>query len=93
MSDKENKKDELINNLNYIDQARIKRMKERGHILSMLEEFEILSIKFYHDKLTEKREVIKFITLVKYFAENAPTEALKLRCKFILEKYVDKHGL
>lgn len=77
----------------HIDQARIKRMKTRGHMMSMLEEFEILRLKFIYGKLEDKRDASRFVTLLKYFAENGPSEALRLNCKYMLEKYVEKFGL
>lgn len=92
MSD-ESKKEEIVNNVNHIDEARVKRMKTRGHMMSMLEEFEVLRIKFFYDKLTDKREAVRFVTLVKYFMENGPSEAMRLSCRLMHEKYIEKQGL
>ena len=93
MSNEEDKKQELPSNLTHIDSARVKRLKERGHMMTMLEEFEVLRLKFFYDKLTDKQEATRFITLVKYFMENGPTEAMRLSCKLMYEKYIAKHGL
>jgi len=79
--------------VSHIDQARIRRMKERGHQMSMYEEFEILRLKFIYGKLEDKQETTRFVTLIKYFMENGPSEAMRLNCKFMYEKYVEKFGL
>lgn len=77
----------------HIDLARIKRMKVRGHQWSMLEEFEILRVKFIYGKLEDKQETTRFVTLIKYFMENGPSEAMRLNCKLMYEKYIEKYGL
>ena len=93
MSEQDDKKPEDPSNVNHIDEARVKKMKMRGHMMSMLEEFEVLRIKFFYDKLTDKQEATRFITLVKYFMENGPTEAMRLSCRLMFEKYMEKQGL
>lgn len=87
------KKEEIVNNVNHIDEARLKKMKTRGHMMSMLEEFEVLRIKFFYDRLTDKQEATRFVTLVKYFMENGPSEAMRLSCRLMYEKYIEKQGL
>lgn len=79
--------------VNHIDEARVKRMKTRGHMMTMLEEFEVLRLKFFYDKLTDKQEATRFVTLVKYFMENGPTEPMRLSCRLMYEKYIEKQGL
>lgn len=84
---------EVLAEVTHIDTLRIDKMRERGHLPSMFEEFEILRIKFMYDKLTDPQEAIKFVTLLKYFAENGPSEAMRLSCSFMLERYVKKFEL
>lgn len=79
--------------VNHIDEARVKRMKTRGHMMTMLEEFEVLRLKFFYDKLTDKQEATRFVTLLRYFKQHGPTEAMRLSCQLMLEKYVDKFNL
>lgn len=79
--------------VNHIDEARVKRMKTRGHMMTMLEEFEVLRLKFFYDKLTDKQEATRFVTLVKYFMENGPTEPMRLSCRLLYEKYIEKQNL
>lgn len=93
MSEQDDKKPEEPSNVNHIDEARVKKMKMRGHMMSMLEEFEVLRIKFFYDKLTDKQEATRFVTLLRYFKDNGPTEAMRLSCQLLLEKYVDKFNL
>lgn len=89
----EPKKDETVATVNHIDEARIKKMKVKGHMMSMIEEFEVLKLKFFYDKLTDKAEATRFVTLVKYFMENGPTEPFRLSCRLMYEKYMEKQGL
>lgn len=93
MDEQQPKKEEIIGTINHIDEARVKRLKTRGHMMSLIEEFETLRVKFFYDKLTDKQEATRFITLVKYFMENGPTEPMRLSCKLMYEKYIEKHGL
>lgn len=89
MDDQEKKESEVT----HIDQARVKRMKTRGHMMSMLEEFECLRVKFFYDKLDDRKDATRFVTLTKYFMDNGPTEAMRLSCKLLYEKYMQKQGL
>lgn len=90
MSDEPKK---LESTLNHIDEARVKKMKNKGHTMSMLEEFEVLRVKFFYDKLTDRQEATRFVTLVKYFMVNGPSEAMRLSCRLMYEKYMEKQGL
>ncbi len=88
MSDEVKNPDELVNNVVDIVDAKVAKLKKHGHMMSMYEEFEILRIKFIYDDLKERQEAIRFVTLLKYFMENGPSEAMKLNCKYMYEKYV-----
>lgn len=81
---------EQVSNVVEIVDARIQRMRERGHLISMYEEFEILRIKFIYDDLKDRQDAIRFMTLLKYFMENGPSEAMRLNCKYMYERYVKK---
>ena len=88
--DEQDKKEPQVT---HIDEARLKRMKTRGHMMTMLDEFECLRVKFFYDKLHDQKDATRFITLTKYFMENGPTEAMRLSCKLLYEKYMQKQGL
>ena len=93
IDEKDTDKTEVLADVTHIDTLRIDKMRERGHLPSMYEEFEILRIKFMYDKLTDPQEAIKFVTLLKYFAQNGPSEAMRLSCTYMLERYVKKFEL
>jgi len=94
MSDQQDKKEEVPPlPPTHIDQARVKRMKVRGHMMTMLDEYECLRLKFFYDKLHDRQEATRFVTLTKYFMENGPTEAMRLSCKLMYEKYMEKQKL
>lgn len=96
MSD-ENKKtspDEAdVSNVVSIDKAKIQRLKQRGHLMTMLEEFEILRLKLLYDQEMDKQEASRLVLLTKYFVENGPSEAFRLSCKLMYEKYMKPYGL
>jgi hypothetical protein len=94
MSD-ENKKDtvEDLSNVVSLDKAKIDRLKQRGHLGTMLEEFEILRLKLLYDQDMDKQEATRLVTLTKYFIEYGPTEAFRLSCKLMYEKYMKPFGL
>lgn len=88
MSNKEEK-----TNVVSIDEARIDKMKKNGHYYSMVEQFEMLRLKFlYNDEMT-KQEGIDFVTYLKYFSIYGHSESFKYSCKKMLEKYVEPSGL
>ncbi len=91
MSDPINK-DEL-ENLVSIDLARIKRLKMKGHYNSLVDEYEKLRLKFHYEKALLPVEVIRFITLCKFFMENGHSESFKLSCKYLYERYMGQFGL
>lgn len=94
MSDnKNNEKNWTPDNVFSLDDAKIQRLKEKGHLSSMLEEFEILRLKLLYDQEMSKQEATKLVTLTKYFMEHGPTEAFKLSCKFMYDKYMKPFGL
>jgi hypothetical protein len=90
-----NKKEttEDLPNVVSIDKAKINRLKQRGHLGTMLEEFEILRLKLLYDQNMDKQEAMKLVTLTKYFIDNGPTEAFRLSCKLMYEKYMKPFGL
>lgn len=88
----EEKKD-MDNNIVNIDQGRLKRLKERGHMMTILEEFEKLKLKFFYEKDMSKSEALNFVTLCKFLMENAPSEPYRMSCRYLFEKYMEKFGL
>jgi hypothetical protein len=80
------------NNVVELDESRIKRLTTKGHYVSMLEQFDILRIKFLYDQL-EKEEAIKFITLCKYFMRYGHNESIRLNCHYIYKKYIEGQGI
>jgi len=86
----DNKKE---SNVVSIDKAKIKRLKKRGHVLSMLEEFELLRLKLLYEEPMTKQEASKLVTLTKYFMENGPSESFRLSCKFLYDKYIKPYNL
>lgn len=90
--DLKDKLENITTNVINIDNGRIKRLKERGHYFSLLEEFDVLRIKFIYDNLDEN-EARSFVTLCKYFKENGHSESLRLTCQYIYKRYMEKQGL
>lgn len=84
-----NKKTNIVN----IDEIKLKKLKLQGHLPSIIEEFDILRLKFIYKKNMTKEEAQKFVLLCKYLMEEAPTESMKLNCKFIYEKYMEPYNL
>jgi hypothetical protein len=94
MNEENNKTDDSkIDNVVDIDKAKIQRLRVRGHLLSMLEEFEILRLKLLYDQDMNKQEATQLVTLTKYFIEYGPSEAFRLSCKLMYEKYMKPFGL
>ena len=87
MGEKLDKKEE--SNVIQIDKRRVEKLETNGHYFSMLEQFETLHAKFFYTSEMDKKEAINFVTLCRYFEKNGHSEALRLRCKFLLEKYVE----
>lgn len=84
--------EKILQNVTNIDQGRIKRLKERGHYFTLLEQFDVLRVKFAYDDLS-KDEARNFVTLCKYFKDNGHSEALRLSCHYLFKKYIEKQGL
>lgn len=89
----EEKKVDELNNVISIDVAKIKRMKTHGHLLSMLEEFEILKLKLFYDRLETKEEANRLVLLTKYFIANGPTENFRYSCQLLYDKYMKPYNL
>lgn len=86
----EEKKPSTVSN---IDNKRIEKLAQHGHYNSMLEQFELLRLKFIYGEEMNKEEGIKFITMAKYFAQYGHSEPFRYSCQLILKKYVTPHGL
>ncbi len=87
------KKNNPMENVVSIDDMKLKRMKQRGNTIAMIEQFEILRLKLLYDQLTDKQEAYQLCLLTKYFMENGPTEPFRMSCKFLYEKYMQPYGL
>lgn len=83
---------DIIDNVINIDEGRVKRLKERGHYYTLLEQFDVLRVKFIYDNLS-KDEARNFVTLCKYFKDNGHSESLRLTCQYIYKRYMEKQGL
>lgn len=82
----------IVDNVINIDEGRIKRLREHGHYFSLLEQFDVLRVRFIYDTLDED-EARNFVTLCKYFKENGHSESLRLTCYYIYKRYIEKQGL
>lgn len=84
----ENKKEE--NKIVHIDQKRFKNLAKKSYF-AILEEYDCLRVKFINSDIDNSMEIkdkIRFITLCKYLIENGHSEALRLSCKFMYERYL-----
>jgi hypothetical protein len=91
--DPENELEVIQNNVSSIDDRRISRLLERGNLYSIIEEYEILRLKLLYDKELTKVEAIRLVTLCKYLMDNGPSEAFRLSCQYLYERYIKKFGL
>lgn len=89
----ENEVPEPIAEVVHIDTARINRIKKKANLMGLLEEFEMLRLKFFYDKLSDRREATRLVTLCKYFMDSGPTESFRLSCKLFYDKYMRNQGL
>ena len=91
MSDENKKTDNEadVSNVVSIDKAKIQRLKQKGHLMTMLEEFEILRLKLLYDQDMDRQEASRLVLLTKYFMENGPTEDFRLSCKYMYQKYME----
>ena len=87
------KDDPNIKNIMHIDEARLRRMSKKGHTLSMLEEYEMLKLKFLYSKLDDRIEAMRLVTLCKYFMEKGPTELIRLSSSLFYDKYINGKGI
>lgn len=76
-----------------IDSKRIDRLMERGHYISMAEEFEVLRLKLLYDDELDQREAIRLVTLCKYFMEYGHSEPFKLSAKYLYERFMEPFDL
>lgn len=91
----ENKKQDAgtAENVVNIDEAKIRRLRERGHTGMLLEEYEKLRLKFFYDQAINKDEAKRLVLLCKYFMQYGPTESFRLSCQYMYEKYMKPYGL
>lgn len=91
----EEKKDNPVPepNITNIDEARVRRLKQRGHMMSIVDEFEKLRLKFFYERAMTKVEAMRFVTLCKFLMDNGPTEPFRLSCRYLYEKYMEKYNL
>lgn len=87
----EQKKNKVLS----IDNKRVERLAERGHYVSMMEEYEVLRLKFLHEDkgALSKQEAIRLSTLTKYMMKYGHSEPYKLSCKYFYEKYIKPFNL
>jgi hypothetical protein len=87
------KKNNLPENLVSLDEAKMRRMKKHGNTYAMVEQFEILRLKLLYDKPMNPEEAHNLVLLTKYFIQNGPSEAFRLSCKLLYEKYMEPYNL
>lgn len=77
-------------NIRSLSDKRIERLKSKGSYWGLLDEYEILRLKFYYEPEMSKREALRFIELCKYFMQNGHSESFKLSCKYMYDKFMAK---
>lgn len=75
-----------------LDEAILKRMHTKGNYYAILERFDTLRIKFIYDKLDPK-EARDFMIYIKYLKVNGHSEAIRLNCHYLYEKYIKSQNL
>lgn len=94
MSEEQKEEFPMLDNISELDAARIKRLKVKGHYITLIDEYEQLRIRFsYEPSSLDQKDAIRFVTLCKFFMENGHTESFKLHCKYIYQRYMGKFGL
>ena len=86
MSDKKDK-------VTSIDSKRVDRLVDRGHYMSIVEEFEVLRLKLLYDDKLEKQEAIRLVTLCKYIMKYGHSEPFKMSAKYLYERFMEPFDL
>lgn len=74
--------------ITHLDKKRVKRLEDKGHYTSLLEEFEILRAKLLYGMPMNQKEGTRLVTLVKYFLKHAHSESFKIHVQHLYDKYV-----
>ena len=86
------KKEQMEEQVTHIDEARIQKLALKGNYYGILEEFEILRLKFIYDTLT-KEESINFITYCKYVMKNGHSEVVRLSAHYLYKRYIENKDI
>lgn len=79
--------------ITFLDDKRVDHLTTKGHYLTMIEDFETLRLKLIYDDELSKKEAIRLVTLTKYFLRYGHSEAFKLSCKYLYERFMEPFGL
>lgn len=77
----------------HIDRQRVKRLEQKGHYFSLVEEFDVLRAKLIYNKHMDKKEAIRLVYLVKYFLKHAHNEAFRIHVQHIYDRYIKEYKL
>jgi hypothetical protein len=83
----------MKSNIINIDTIKLKRLHEKGHLPTMVDQYQLLRTKFIYNKDMTKEEALQFVTLVKYFMHFSPSEALKIDAEYMFTNYIEPYGL
>ena len=81
---------EVISNIVSLMDLRIQKLEENGDYHAILERFDLLSVRFFGGEILDQKEANEFVLYCKYLELNGHSEAMQVRCKQIIEKYLEK---
>ena len=76
-----------------LEEARLARLHQRNNYSKLIEEYEVLRIKFLYGKTLNVQEARRFIELTKYFVKYGHSESFRLTCQYTYDKYIKKYNL
>lgn len=87
MSNEEQKPAEVKNNVFDLDKKRFDRLKGKPYPM-ILDEAELLRLKFQSGKLDNHYDAYRFVTLVKYMIQFGHSEAVKFSYQLIYDQFM-----
>ena len=86
-------KKEDITNVTHIDDLKIKRLNENGTYWNIFDQWNTLEIRVAYSEMLTPAEAREYCLLTKYLIKHGQSEAIKIKCKYIYERYMRDQGL
>lgn len=82
-----------ITSVSNIDDIKIERLAQRGVYYNIFDEWNALEVRVSYGEVLTPAEARNYCILTKYLIKHGHSDAIKIKCKHVYNRYMKEQGL